>query len=487
MIIGNINRRKSFTLCCAFLSGFFLLRNFIFIFNYSTITGIDIVNSNNGIKINLSRKGNITSYNTTYKTNLISEEITNTIAPNIGKNSSYLIIHVGPIKTGSSSIQCNLQVNPYLGQSDYIYLGKMERICAKNKLPLNRPKILKYCYLDVQELVFEKMRKGFMNGRNKGYLQMFHNKMAYMYKKGINSIISGEEFCGMSYNDKQWKIFSRLLKIQQEVRFQVVYRHFFDWAISYYSFYEIYNNRKFMNSFSSGKELLSIIDNKVMDETFIFKNKTKCHPYALWTMFRRKTILKNIGNVDVFNFHKEGDLATRFICSLPDSKEACESSKTLKLGIARSTNYDTIHADRIATAAWNAGYFKREMVHTRKNIKNAIRKYVRNDLSIQFLDFPSELLECMNKEKQEEILQRSIKYGKEMLGDNEFDLEAMKYMFRNYVVKNKFCGVNVTAILQHPSWQKFLKNDLITKLRSEKRRNKKTTKLTTIKNRRKKR
>ena len=43
------------------------------------------------------------------------------------RNTTYLVIHVGPVKTGSSSIQCNLQVNEFLALSNYEYLGKADQ------------------------------------------------------------------------------------------------------------------------------------------------------------------------------------------------------------------------------------------------------------------------------------------------------------------------------------------------------------------------
>jgi len=47
-------------------------------------------------------------------------------AANNNNDSTHLFIHVGPVKTGSTSIQCNLQVNPFLKVDSYYFLGKMD-------------------------------------------------------------------------------------------------------------------------------------------------------------------------------------------------------------------------------------------------------------------------------------------------------------------------------------------------------------------------
>lgn len=49
-----------------------------------------------------------------------------------------LFIHVGPVKTGSSSIQCNLQVNPFLHESSYEYMGRRENVCVPTRHRLTK-------------------------------------------------------------------------------------------------------------------------------------------------------------------------------------------------------------------------------------------------------------------------------------------------------------------------------------------------------------
>ena len=53
------------------------------------------------------------------------------VADDNSMNTTNLIIHIGPVKTGTSIIQYNLGVNPFLKESSYEFLGKKESQCNK--------------------------------------------------------------------------------------------------------------------------------------------------------------------------------------------------------------------------------------------------------------------------------------------------------------------------------------------------------------------
>jgi hypothetical protein len=141
-------------------------------------------------------------------------------------NETYLFIHVGPVKTGSSSIQCNLQVNPFLKNSSYIYLGKRERLCAESNLGTPPGKLF-----NVQRFVFQYILRGWLvQDAHQPYVQSFKEGMEKHHDKGMHTIMSGEEFCAvMMLNDELFQMFVDLLdSLDQHVRFQVVYRYFFE-------------------------------------------------------------------------------------------------------------------------------------------------------------------------------------------------------------------------------------------------------------------
>jgi len=355
-----------------------------------------------------------------------------------------LIIHIGPVKTGSSSIQCNLQANPYLRMSSYRYMGRKERQCAPYPKGLRQQNMR---LINLQAFYNQYVRRGWLENEvpdHQKYVQDFKDGMVERHNDGIHTILSAEEFCiilpkseeDKKYLENRWKEFARLLNHvkEQNISFRVFYRHYFDWAVSEYTFYELWKKPK---SFQD-QELLSIVDAERMHTV------GGCNPFTSWAYIKSQLPLFNRTTVDVFNFHGEGDLAQRFICSLPNADEACEGSKKIKLDVSRPTDVDKLHADRIATGAW-----KQEMY-----VQEKIQEYVTIEKNMTFSDLP---LDCLDEHKLAFLLETSIQVGKEMLGDAH-DVESMKKMFEGHIRRKKFCSVNVKAVLLDSSWQQFFKN-----------------------------
>ena len=106
-----------------------------------------------------------------------------------------LFIHVGPVKTGSSSVQCNLQVNPFLKDSSYDFMGRMER---PNICPQTNHRKTKQKFWDMQEFVFRYVLRGWLKqDQFQGYVRKFKAYLQSNADNAINTIISAEEFCGL--------------------------------------------------------------------------------------------------------------------------------------------------------------------------------------------------------------------------------------------------------------------------------------------------
>lgn len=368
------------------------------------------------------------------------------------ESGARFFVHVGPIKTGSSSIQCNLQVNPYLSESSYEYMGRREtdRICPPTKYPLTKRK-----FWNLQAFVYQYILRGWLDQEvHQGYVETFKTEFRNKYDNGINTIFSAEEFCGLlsldppeSNDDHRLRLLANLLNdIPQSITFQVFYRHHFDRALSYYMFMETYGKQKI--STMHQKPMISILDTNLFED--------ECTPYNMWKFLQDKLIpLLDRAHLEVFNFHGD-DLAVRYICSLPDAQAACDKSKTLQLARARPTKKDIVHSDRIATAAWEKDMYlnNSSVKNQRKKAREIIIYHVRNNLNMTFLELPTE---CTPDNVLSELYSLSVRIGREMLGD-EFDENHLESKFSVLNSRKEFCSVNVTAVLEDPEWKKFFRN-----------------------------
>ena len=369
-----------------------------------------------------------------------------------------LFIHVGPVKTGSSSVQCNLQVNPFLKDSSYDFMGRMERpsIC-----PQTNHRKTKHKFWDMQEFVYRYVLRGWLKqDQFQGYVTRFKAYLQSNADNAINTIISAEEFCGLrqldppnSDNDDRMQLLANLLNsIPQSITFQVFHRYHFDWALSRYKSGET-NNHQSLNK----DPMRSILDR----EDIFIKGDTgmgdDCSPMSMWRFLQDKLIpLLDKGSVESFNFHGD-NLVTRYICNLPEAQAACEKSRTsLHMETARPTNTDILHSDRIAKGAWTKVMYTNTSAarYQRKKIGEIIVDHVRNNLNLLFAELP---LECLPKDVLSESLALSIRIGREMLGD-ESDVESLHSKFSRKKSENKFCSVNVTAVLEDPGWKQFFRD-----------------------------
>eukprot|EP00578_Thalassiosira_sp_NH16_P013329 CAMPEP_0181105714 /NCGR_PEP_ID=MMETSP1071-20121207/16138_1 /TAXON_ID=35127 /ORGANISM="Thalassiosira sp., Strain NH16" /LENGTH=490 /DNA_ID=CAMNT_0023189057 /DNA_START=119 /DNA_END=1588 /DNA_ORIENTATION=+ len=382
-----------------------------------------------------------------------------TIANNTANNPG-LFIHVGPVKTGSSSIQCNLQVNPFLKLSSYKFLGRPEQVCPKTTFQRQGGKLW-----DLQAFVFRYILRGWLgqtdtNKDFENYVNKFKATFQNYFEEGLNSIFSAEEFCGLldlekktSENERLIQLFADLLNdIPQVITFQVVHRYGFEWALSNYQFSEIWGkiNLKSMED----KDMDSILAHK--DIFLDYSPDNSCSPYKIWRFLRRKLIpLLDRATIKVINFNgNDGDdVATRYICSLPGAEKACQKSREIvKLDIARPTNADILHADRIVTAAWKEGMIANRssyFANGRKEIREILINHVQHGLNSTFYEMP---LECLSAQELSMSLGLSLCIGKYMLGE-KFNATDVGSMFTRAKSKNKFCSVNVTALFsEDPSW-----------------------------------
>ena len=199
-------------------------------------------------------------------------------------------------------------------------------------------------------------------------------------------------------------------------------------------------------------------------DLFVAPDVENCSPYVIWKFLRDKLLpLLERGRLEAFDFHGDGDggrgddPATRYVCHLPDSREACARTREgLRLAPARRTKTGTLHADRIATAAWDRGLYKNAAAaqKQRKQIREIVAGRMRGGPNSSSAELP---LECLPGDILSESAALSVRIGKEMLGDNRLNATALMEKFARNEAERKFCSVNVTAILSESDWKQFFR------------------------------
>ena len=103
-------------------------------------------------------------------------------------SNNHLIIHVGPPKTGTSSIQCQLQVNPFLNSSNCVYLGHwQQRSCLRSLLKQKKHGVLYHKMRQVVHYELIKMRNGVQS-------QALGKSLEELYARNYHAVLSSEAF-----------------------------------------------------------------------------------------------------------------------------------------------------------------------------------------------------------------------------------------------------------------------------------------------------
>ena len=139
-----------------------------------------------------------------------------------------MIIHVGLPKTGTSSIQCQLQVNPFLNSSNYVYLGQWQkRGCPRSLLKQKKPGV---SYHKMRQVVHGELIKM----RNGAQSRALEKSLEELYARNYHAVLSSEAF--HSYLDKGddvWNFLASYTKqIPHKVTFVMTYRRYYEWFFS---------------------------------------------------------------------------------------------------------------------------------------------------------------------------------------------------------------------------------------------------------------
>jgi hypothetical protein len=229
----------------------------------------------------------------------------------------WLILHIGPPKTGTTSIQCGLhQYSRQLKESDnYVYMGikcPYVRNASQSWMPNNETSI--------RGTTLAYYMNGFINQTDEVY-QIFH-RLSQLREQGHNVIISSEHLFSVTSISGQgkkasWSQFKSLIS-GFNVKAVVVHRFLVDWLPSYY--YQTFVSIKKGGIPSFQRYLETAL--KVME------SKAGKKPYRDLDVLSKLEVWSHHFDLDVMDFYretKEEDLVQHFICHhIPDANKTCQ-------------------------------------------------------------------------------------------------------------------------------------------------------------------
>jgi hypothetical protein len=355
-----------------------------------------------------------------------------------------LYLHVGPQKTGSSTLQTALDI---MSGATYEKLGNDN---------------LSYRHITPEEGDFDCELGpwgGFIKCKASGQLL---NLIAETRDSGRNLLLTdenlGDQFVQPlrdAIDDNDWT-----------VTVIVVYRRIHEWLVSWYN-----QINKTTNLDTKGKILLDHKDIPYREEhkfwpsqggayipdfTTWYKEYTKYWKTSELVSKHRSVEYYNLykskfSNVMIHNMHEGSDLVAKFFCDIiVDTTESCQKLKNKEVELPKVNPSVNLDHDIIAVYAYDQGLV--ETALSRQEVTAAVTEYVKRSGKI--------VPRACNNNITGEIHDWLLDSERLMLA-NTWSLskeEELNQIFESYMAKGKLCDVDCEAILHDEDWLRFFRS-----------------------------
>ena len=374
----------------------------------------------------------------------------------------YLVMHIGPPKTGTTSLQQSAKSDDYFK---------------------NAPKY-NWTYMRV-------LRHGFRAPFKENWVDLFESSFARDLKGFQGSAIYSNEVFGrlmLHESNETWNHFKNVTYEKlgfDRIRIVVTYRRFFHWLPSMYSQENIVLLTKWNHEIKdedeeklfiaySLKDFLAInMKNKlVLEKYFDGESYGLVHPTETLSRF-----YSNLFNdVTIFNMHDPRydnssksvkyclpgqcvNLNARFYCSaLPrGTADALCTYAREHPPIQQYRPRVNLNYSILAEVAAKHNLIS-SAKHEKRKVVLTIQSYHRNTLRLSPNDFP---LICLNENELDELLKISLNFEERLLPEFYASTNGKSehiQKFHDAVNEKQFCTINAEEVLKNETWKEFFRD-----------------------------
>eukprot|EP00551_Chaetoceros_affinis_P006974 CAMPEP_0203683710 /NCGR_PEP_ID=MMETSP0090-20130426/47665_1 /ASSEMBLY_ACC=CAM_ASM_001088 /TAXON_ID=426623 /ORGANISM="Chaetoceros affinis, Strain CCMP159" /LENGTH=476 /DNA_ID=CAMNT_0050552865 /DNA_START=1348 /DNA_END=2778 /DNA_ORIENTATION=+ len=350
-------------------------------------------------------------------------------------NDKFCVIHVGPHKTGSTSLQDFILEAPAsksaLAKDHYWVPHFPEGIGQAVHEPGKNHAIFANCVRSSGSRNF--CPTGRVRDQNLIYFRTFVKDAA---STGSNIVLSSEEFDAMDVDVHELTSF--FTQHHYKVHIVLYYRRFYDWVISWY-------NQLTKTGWNNGYIPFEQWCNMATLERY-----KKEHSIATYKHYMNGANGGGVFNVSVVNMHEDPDhydSDMRFACDhLDNAPHSCELAKSKV----------SSHNNGSVDLTWKMFRHKLKNHHS-IHLSQSDERWVQIETKFnQMTDFP---LLCLPNNVQDRMLaislEAEITLTPEWWYNSKEGLEHLKADFAEKI-KSKFCTMDFATVLRSPEWQNFL-------------------------------
>ena len=364
----------------------------------------------------------------------------------------YFVLHVGPQKTATTTIQCGLQslAKPLKLMDNLYYIGKQCSVGRRTgKLLDNNETAVAGQYIAME------LEVSYFNGGN---ITDLRSRLRHHHILGNNMAMSVERFW-MVKHESAFEVMQDIFR-DWNTHIVVTYRHYFEWLISH--IYQSSRGKEFRSWPHEGGQHRPSILAEIQDDLGRWEEQNDMMQHPSINEF--KLFSRYFDNVFIFDLHQDGEenLAQNFVCQmLPMASNTCnhlerkgkdkQSNEERKFRVSSLTL-----AEQLAENIYKEGYF-RKSISSKTEIVQTIDSRLKDEADI------SRLLICISDEQVYQMMEISLKCEEELRSLNMpsfplFDEWKERHIkaFNNAISSKKFCEIDVNVILVDKEWLRFL-------------------------------
>lgn len=375
-----------------------------------------------------------------------------------------IILHVGPPKTSSTTLQSILSsYRDTLKLDNYLYVGRIYDSAGNyegfEEEPFfdltNRACIVQDGLIEVYQTFRSNTTVDWtFHEDTPSCWKDFLVELERIRRLNMNVIISEELLCLQAYNrgEFHYELMKETFR-DWDVRVLATYRRYYAWLPSHRDHLDNHRLDKPEYASWNGEELHPIFPQ--LQESMQDESKLR-YPY-LDTVVRNYSKYFRVGILNMHDTEKYPTLASQFVCKfLPDAARTCERSlregraaASLELNKAKSVFYDMIAMEAFRQGIVSSSVGSR--VFVRDQIQHE-HEHVRRKSPIHFP------LHCPSHRSVRALLDKSLQYERQFFPDfyrRHLGEKTHRKEFWNVVKKMRYCSVDAARTLKEKDWIHF--------------------------------
>lgn len=367
-----------------------------------------------------------------------------------------LVLHVGPLKTGSTSVQLNVirskRFQPLLHSDNYQEIVGFEY----DKFD----QLMKKCLLKGSDKCDYQPFRDMENLYKDAYYNAMTRAKDATDKRPLYTLHTDEDFSILPRDEFTLGLLQNLFQ-QWDVHVMIFYRPLLDWLPSMYSQYRKYfvarprdRDTPFAQTYLIERDAQMSFPQYFEDSLSKGSMRDSLATYEYYDLLRERLGLSHSSSfnetanrIQVARMYAPEGIEKEFTCNLPAAKRSCQQLVELlkqgyKFPVRNKSAALPLNLDLLIVEAWYLN-----VVSIKRHDAAVLLEKRMAEVNMAMKELPQS---CLSQERMDWVWKRHLEAHRKFVGEN-IDESSMRQEFESK--KHEFCSVNATAAFELDSFR----------------------------------